>query len=205
MIHPDTQLKWINAQIGHGVFATAPIPRGTVVYVQDALDIVIGPEDPLLTDPDYQDIIDKYAYIDPRGDRIVSWDIARYVNHCCHCNTISTGYGFEIAIRDIDVGEQLTDEYGVFNFDEPIPVVCHHKDCRKKVLPEDIDTHSEKWDDWIRQALSEFQDVSQPLLRYLDPRTHAEVMDYLRTGRGYKSIQSLSYIQPDQNKKVKRL
>lgn len=205
MIHPDTQLKWINAQIGCGVFATAPIPMGTMVYVQDALDIVIGPEDPRLDDPAYKDIIEKYSYIDARGDRIVSWDIAKYVNHCCHCNTISTGYGFEIAIRDIEAGEQLTDEYGIFNVEEPIPVICHHQDCRKQVRPEDMAGYSGQWDSWIRRALRRFQSVSQPLLPYLEVQHHADLMRYLQTGQGYRSIQSLSHTRPEENRKVKGL
>jgi hypothetical protein len=118
MIHPDTQLKWINVHTGWGVFATAFIPRGTIVYVQDALDIVITVDSPLLTDPRYRQWVDKYSVIEPNGNRVMCWDIAKYVNHCCHYNTLSTGYGFEIAVRDIYTDEELTDDYGLFNLQE---------------------------------------------------------------------------------------
>lgn len=39
---------------------------------------------------------------------------AEYVSHSCTPITISTGYNVEIAIRDINSGEQVTDEYGLF-------------------------------------------------------------------------------------------
>jgi hypothetical protein len=38
MLHPDTQLRYLNAEVGYGVFATAAIPRGTIVWVRDCLD-----------------------------------------------------------------------------------------------------------------------------------------------------------------------
>ena len=117
MIHPNTELKLINEHIGYGVFATADIPEGTIVYVKDSLELIVSPTDYLMHSEAMKDVIEKYSYIDEKGNRIISWDFAKYVNHCCNCNTISTGYGFEMAIRDIQKGEQITDEYGIFNLD----------------------------------------------------------------------------------------
>jgi hypothetical protein len=194
MIHPDTRLKWINAHIGYGVFATAFIPRGTIVYVQDALDLVIAPDSPLLADPRYQQWISKYSVIEPDGNRILCWDIARYVNHCCHYNTLSTGYGFEIAVRDIHPGEEITDDYGPFNLEEELKLACHYEDCRKVARPDDFDRYGQEWDGVIQQALPEFQRVPQPLLKYLDAQVYADLTDYLATGRHYRSIQSLCYV-----------
>jgi hypothetical protein len=37
MIHPDTELRYVNDIIGYGVFATRLIPRGTITWVQDEL------------------------------------------------------------------------------------------------------------------------------------------------------------------------
>ena len=34
MMHPSIELKPVNPQIGYGVFATAFIPAGTIVYVK---------------------------------------------------------------------------------------------------------------------------------------------------------------------------
>jgi len=67
MIHPDTELRFINDEIGYGVFARALIPEGTIVYVKDSLEIEVSPTDYLLHSPEMQDMIEKYSYLDPRG------------------------------------------------------------------------------------------------------------------------------------------
>ena len=41
MIHPNTKIEYINVQIGYGVFATHFIPKGTIVYVKDSLELEI--------------------------------------------------------------------------------------------------------------------------------------------------------------------
>ena len=135
MIHPNTELKLINEHIGYGVFATADIPEGTIVYVKDSLELIVSPTDYLMHSEAMKDVIEKYSYIDEKGNRIISWDFAKYVNHCCNCNTISTGYGFEMAIRDIQKGEQITDEYGIFNLEKEMVLVCGQENCRKKTPP----------------------------------------------------------------------
>src|SRR5690606_207308 len=117
MLHPKTELRYISDHVGYGVLATDLIPEGSIVYVKDSLELEISPTDYLIHSEETKEVIDKYSYIDERGYRIISCDFAKYVNHCCNCNTISTGYGFEIAIRDIKPGEQITDEYGIFNLD----------------------------------------------------------------------------------------
>jgi len=43
----------------------------------------------------------------------------RYVNHGFNSNCLKTVYDFEIAIRDIQVGKQLTDDYGHLKI--PVP------------------------------------------------------------------------------------
>jgi len=193
VIHPDTQLLWIGPQIGLGVFATAPIPAGTIVWVQDALDTVLSPDSTLLADPAYKPILEKYAFRDGQGKWIVCWDNAKYVNHCCHCSAMSTGFGFEIAIRDIAPGEELTDEYVLLNLESEVPLVRHHPDCRQAVRVDDLDRYADQWDEQVRRALREFARVPQPLLPYLDGQTYQEVKRFLATGEGYKSVRSLSY------------
>lgn len=140
MIHPKTELRFINDHVGYGVFAIDDIPEGTIVYVKDSLELVVTPTDYLLHSEEMKGVIEKYSYIDQHGNRIISWDFAKYVNHCCNCNTISTGYGFEMAIRDIKNGEQITDEYGIFNLTYPMEVSCGFENCRKVIKPDDLDT-----------------------------------------------------------------
>jgi uncharacterized protein len=115
MIHPNSRIQFISDNVGCGVFATAFIPKGTIVYVKDFMELTITPEQYEKLPHVLQEKVEKYSYIENQGNRIVSWDHGKYVNHCCDCNTISTGYGFEIAIRDIHPGEEITDEYGLFN------------------------------------------------------------------------------------------
>ena len=121
MIHPHTLLKHVSPDMGYGVFASEFIPAGTITYVKDELEIDIESSHDLLQHPDYGPLIDKFAYREPGGRYIIGWDLSKYVNHSCNANTISTGYGFEIALRDIQQGEQLTDDYGLFNISRPHP------------------------------------------------------------------------------------
>ena len=191
MIHPHTELRYINSIVGYGVFATDFIPQGTIVYVKDSMELEISPEEFYRHTPELQTAIDKYSYIDERGFHIVSWDFAKYVNHCCNCNTISTGYGFEIAIRDILPGEQITDEYGIFNLDKEFELVCGEKNCRKAVHPDDFDRFYRKWDRVIKDALRNLNRVDQPLINLMDPATKAQLDLYFEDPSRYKSVYSL--------------
>lgn len=196
MIHPNTELRLVSPAIGYGVFATAPIPAGTAVYVLDALEILIPPEDPRLTDPLLGPVIERYSYIDEHGVRIVSWDIAKYVNHACHPNTISTGYGFEIALRDIEAGEEVTDDYGLFNLPAPMELGCGEADCRRWVRADDPDRMAGEWDAAVQQALSRFEHVEQPLWGLMREPTRQSLMRYLHTGEGYRSVRALRWRGP---------
>lgn len=200
MIHPDTELVHINNEIGYGVFAKKLIPAGTITYVKDSLEIQISPTDYLMYSPDMQNQIEKYSYIDEKGYRIISWDFAKYVNHCCNCNTISTGYGFEIAIRDIQPGEQLTDEYGIFNIEEPIELCCGQEGCRKVVKPEDFDDHYQSWDIKIKSNIVNLFKVEQPLLHLVEEETRSELDAFFANPEKYKSVYSLKRI----HEKVKK-
>ena len=191
MIHPNTALKFISDSIGYGVFATAPIAKGTIVYVKDSLELVITPTDYLLHSREMQEVVDRYSYIDERGNRIVSWDFAKYVNHCCNCNTISTGYGFEIAIRDIAAGEQITDEYGIFNLEEDMPLICGQPNCRGYVGPSDFDRYYKEWDAKIRASIGELFEVEQPLMTFVTPETRRELNAFFVNPEAYKSVYAL--------------
>lgn len=192
MIHPQTQLRYINDQLGYGVFATAVIPIGTIVYVQDGLDAVIPPDSPLLQLPLVRAQIEKYAVIEPPdGQRILSWDIAKYVNHCCHANILSTGYGFEIAVQDIQPDEELRDDYGLFNLTWDIDLICQHEDCRGCIKPVDFAAQVKQWDAQIQNALQHTLNAPQALLSLLDVQTTTALEHYLHTGEDYWSVQRL--------------
>src|SRR5262245_7441225 len=118
MVHPDTELRFINETMGYGVFATLSIPKGTITWVRDNFDQTFKPGEVKLMEPAYQKIIEDYSYIDARGMIVLCWDHARYFNHSCAANCLAGGYDFELAIRDIRAGEELTDDYGTLNLRE---------------------------------------------------------------------------------------
>ncbi len=191
MIHPHTELKYINDTIGYGVFAKQDILEGTIVYVKDSLESCISPAEFLTHSQEMQEIIEKYSYRDPSGNRIVSWDFAKYVNHCCYFNTISTGYGFEMAIRDIYAGEQITDEYTLFNLESPMPVDCGQYGCRKVVNPEDFETYYEDWDKLIKKSLVRLFDLEQPLIGFLDDEIVLALDEFFKNRNSYRSVYAL--------------
>ena len=193
MIHPNTELRLINDTVGYGVFATKRIPQGTIVYVKDSMEIEISPTQYLLYQSEMQESIEKYSYIDERGYRIISWDFGKYVNHCCNCNSISTGYGFEIAIRDIEIGEQITDEYGIFNLQEEMTLQCGFEGCRKTIKPSDFDDYYQEWDEKIKQALPKLHDVEQVLLPFVDVLTIEKLDDYFENPETYRSVYNLRF------------
>ena len=191
MYHPHTHLKPVDDQIGVGVFATQPIPAGTIVYVHDELEPAFPPGHSMLSHPLYGPIIDKHAYTVAGGTRIMSWDIGNYINHNCDPNTLSTGYGFEIAIRDISVGDEITDDYGMLNLAEPMSCLCGASKCRGQILPDDLLTIAEDWDPQVIAALRHINAVDQPLAELLDEATRHALQTYTRTGLDYRSVESL--------------
>ncbi len=141
---------------------------GTIVYVKDALEAVVTPDSPLLQDERYAPTLKKYAYTDSEGNLVLSWDIGKFVNHCCQANTLSTGYGFEIAVRDIQAGEEITDDYGLFSFDDEMSLCCDNGPCRRVVRVEDFDDNVARWDSLTFAAIRHLREVDQPLLSLLD-------------------------------------
>lgn len=193
MIHPETELKFVNSEIGNGIFATEFIPKGTILYVKDQLEIEVTKSRFNKMDQTHRDIIDKYSYIDEKGVRILSWDNAKYINHKCDCNSMSTAYGFEIAIRDIAAGEEITDEYGMFNIPEPIHVNCGCANCRQVLLPTDIDNYYKIWDVLVQEAVETIYHVDQPLWGVLDNVTKSEVVRFLSSQDEYRSVINLKH------------
>ena len=192
MIHPKTKLVHINDVVGYGLYATEFIPEGTITYVKDPLEVEITPSKYNSYTKVIRDAIDKYSYRDEKGNMIVSWDMGKYVNHSCTPNSISTGYGFEVAIRDIFEGEQLTDEYGIFNLESEMMCECGSSECRKIIQPEDFDNYYQNWDEKIKSSLIKLNKVDQPLFAYIDHKTVKLLNDFLKS-RSYKTVYSLRY------------
>lgn len=187
MMHPHTRVQPISDQIGVGVVATQPIPAGTAVYQTDALDLRIAPNDPRLIDPALAEQIETYTYLDPDGTRVMCWDIGKYVNHACEPNTLTTGFGFQIALRDLAPGEEILDDYGIYT-DEFGPLLCNEPTCRGHIRPTDFLNLVPMWDAKLKPVLKSFFDVDQPLMHLIEAAALADLHAFVKTGKRYRSI-----------------
>lgn len=176
MIHPDTELKFINNEIGYGVVATKFIPKGTITWSLDKLDRIFTPLEIIDMDEIYKNIISKYTFRDKCGNFILCWDNGRYVNHSFRSNCITTAYEFELAVRDIHVGEELTDDYGYLNVTEPFDCLPEKWSRRKRVNPDDPIYYHKNWDKKLRSAFKEFRNVQQPLKELIDAEVYKKCL-----------------------------
>lgn len=187
MIHPATELRFISPEMGFGVVATEFIPKGTMTWVLDDLDRQFSPEDFNALKAIYKEILDKYSFRDNKGNYVLCWDIGRYINHSFHSNCMTTAYNFEIAIRDIQPGEELTDDYGYLNISQPFRGIDEGTR-RKTVYPDDLLKYFKIWDKKILKAFKHLQRVDQPLR----PLISEEVWDTLHLiESGQKDIDSI--------------
>lgn len=168
MMHPHTELRFINEAIGHGVVATRDIPAGTITWVYDRLDREFTPEQIQQLHPLYAETMDKYCFRSGSGNWIFCWDHAKYVNHSFRSNCMTTAYEFEIAIRDIRAGEELTDDYGYLNVMQPFKAEDEGTD-RTIVYPDDLLRHHELWDAALHNAWTGIVRVDQPLRALIEP------------------------------------
>lgn len=182
MIHPHTELRFINDIMGYGVFATKLIPKGTITWTLDKLDQIFTPTQVQTMDRIYQDLIDKYTYRNSEGNFVLCWDIARYVNHSFNSSCITTAYEFEIAVRDIYPGEELTDDYGYLNVTEPFDCLPEAGTTRTRVMPDDLLRYHDVWDAKLLEAFKYFNRVDQPLKKLLDKETQ-RITDQVALGR----------------------
>ena len=167
MIHPNTEVRFISDEIGYGVVASHFIPKGTITWVTDKLDREFSQSEFEAFTPVYQEVLEKYTFRDKHGNLVLCWDNARFVNHSFNSNCISTAYNFEIAVRDIHPGEQLTDDYGYLNISEPF--VCQPEEgCdRTIVYPDDLLRYHAVWDSKIEEVIHLTPKLIQPLLPFI--------------------------------------
>ncbi len=168
MIHPSTELRFINNEIGYGVVATEFIPKGTITWALDKLDREFTSLELMAFDEPYQQILNRYCYRNNTGKFILCWDNGRYVNHSFKSNCMSTAYDFEIAIRDIQPGEELTDDYGYLNLSKAFRAT-EEGTRRKYVYPDDLLKYHKVWDKKLLSAFKKIASVPQPLQAVLNP------------------------------------
>jgi hypothetical protein len=156
------------------VFATKFIPKGSITWVRDDLDQTFSAEQIQRMEPLFRQTIDKYSFVDARGHHVLCWDHSRFFNHSCNANCLSAGYDFEIAIRDIQPGEELTDDYGTLNIRESFRCACNSALCREYVYPDDMERLGKAWDERVQAAFAAIASVEQPLWPLLKEKAEIE-------------------------------
>ncbi|PIQ60310.1 MAG: hypothetical protein COW00_06780, partial [Bdellovibrio sp. CG12_big_fil_rev_8_21_14_0_65_39_13] len=65
MLISTALLRWVSNEKGYGLFAKEFIPKGTITFVNDQLDIILDPDNPKFKTEPYRTVLDKYAYNSP--------------------------------------------------------------------------------------------------------------------------------------------
>ena len=175
MLHPHTELKFVSPEIGYGIYATSFIPKGTITWVKDELDRVLSAKDVEQLSPANLENFLKYSYRNAKGEYFFCWDLTRYVNHSFEPNSMLTTLGFEIAINDIQAGEEITNDYGTFNIIESFQCANDPSHEREFVCPDDLSRFYEKWDKQIGSSFKFIESVTQPLERWLTHQQKNEI------------------------------
>jgi hypothetical protein len=107
---------------GIGVFATQKIPKGTIIWKFNPMFDIVFDEAEVKNMPEIQrDLIYSHAYFSKEIKKyIYCADNARFINHSKNNNIDSveaqTGEeGYDVANRDIKIGEELTMNYRQFD------------------------------------------------------------------------------------------
>ena len=165
MVHPDTALKFINEAVGHGLVATRPIPRGSLVWVKDDLDQVVAQEALAALPAVGRETALRYSSPYGPGALVLFWDHARFINHSCSPASLVAGGRFSIAVRDIAAGEEITEDYACLSLfpDESFTCHCGSSRCRGRIGAGDAAGQIEEWSEALREALALMSQVPQPL------------------------------------------
>lgn len=195
MIHPKTEIKLISKEVGYGVIATEFIPAGTITWALDKLDREFTQAEYDNMDPIYQDILETYTFRNNLGNHVLCWDNGRFVNHSFNSNCLTTAYDFEIAIRDIQPGEQLTDDYGYLNITRPFEGIDEGTE-RKVVYPDDLKRFYAAWDAKIAKVFPLILDVEQPLKELIKKDLWKKITEI---NKGEEELESIliNYYDPD--------
>jgi SET domain-containing protein len=164
MLHPETIVRPASQNIGVGVFATARITAGTVVWRFGGADLRVSFSCLPQLDFAMRRHIDRYAFSYSGRNLIVCGDNARYINHSCDANCSWGGGDFEIALRDIHVGEELTNDYAMFVDEPPFSCQCTSAACRGQVQSYPPPLRLSLLLQRLRPLAHSFNCVPQPLL-----------------------------------------
>lgn len=162
---------------GLGLFATEPIPAGTVVW-HPCLRCPVFPAAVLhdLGASQFRQL-DEYGYFLDDGSVILPCSLAFLLNHSCDANVLDYGLDFGIAVRDVAAGEEVTLDYRTFASDPPweVACACGSPDCARVIGPAHARPAAveEKWSARVTRALASLHHVDQPLHASLEACSRA--------------------------------
>ena len=162
---------------GDGIFAEEPIPKGTITFYYSSYDVYVSKKEYLSLSNFEKHRIFKYGVEDEYGNWITTDGDA---NHSCDANILSMfvdGLYCDIAVKDIQIGEEITIDYGLFysSFPWKMTCRCHSSNCRGIVgsaISVDSQTQ-ELWYSRISEAADRIHHVRQPLFSREDEPARA--------------------------------
>ncbi len=161
-----------SALSGFGVFASAPILCGTVVWVPCRMCRLIYPADlKALSKTDLLAVELGGFYLEDKS-LWVSCGVMPAVNHSCAANILDFGLDFCIAVKDIEAGEEITQDYRTFSASSldswGFDCKCSSKSCEKLISSKSKISLNLKleWTDRVRSAINEINSGLQPLHKW---------------------------------------
>jgi hypothetical protein len=152
---------------GEGIFAGELIPKGTIVFYYSNNDIYISKKEFKSLPNLRKQQVHKLGVEAENGDWIVTDGDA---NHSCDANILSlfvNGLYCDIAVKDIQIGEEITIDYGLFysSFPWQMKCRCHSGNCRGvfgSAIAVDSQTQ-QLWHFRISEAIERIHHVKQAL------------------------------------------
>ena len=163
MIHPATALQWISNEVGFGVVATELLPMGTITVAPDPLDLRLTRAELERLPEQVRAQAWHFMYLSADERFVLAWDHARYINHSCDANTMLSEAGLEVAVRDIQRGEELTTEYALLRPQEALVHRCPKGACRGVVEVGERERVYPLCEPKLKVALERAPRLSQPL------------------------------------------
>jgi hypothetical protein len=163
MIIPLIEVKETKNK-GKGVFVAQFIPKGTITCFEcDKCKILLENEISKLDEKAKK----MYIYHKKNGMFLYPCDETKYINHSCNSNTLNYKELFDIAVRDIKKGEEMTFDYRVF-YDYPedeFACNCNEDNCCGTVkyihpAPKELQAF---WNERLNSAMNLINKVNQPL------------------------------------------
>lgn len=150
-LHPHIEKRWINDQIGYGLFAVKFIKKGETLSVISGA--IMPKAEIALISQKFIEHLEKYS-IEIDDDLILyptdTLNNVFYMNHSCNPNAGNSDPYALIAMRDINAGEQITYDYATTDANDifergEMNCFCGAANCRLIITG----------DDWMKSELQE--------------------------------------------------